>query len=160
MVLRGMTPQLKNTMDFQLHQLSTSNLASIFNAAFMDADAPEDTAFCSVKGDSLHLLVIPENDNDLIRFSNFTQLPDGLKEEDESKFFEVLNQYLKYAKVFRYKNEKDEKDRSIIFEYEYPVFKGQSISSKTLVKLARTFEKTVLDSGRLYHQAFAQAENK
>ena len=63
-------------MDFQLHQLSTSNLASIFNAAFMDADAPEDTAFCSVKGDSLHLLVIPENDNDLIRLSNFTQLPD------------------------------------------------------------------------------------
>ena len=86
-----MTPQLKNTMDFQLHQLSTSNLASIFNAAFMDANAPEDTIFCSVKGDSLHLLVIPENDNDLIRFSNFTQLPDGLKEEDESKFFEVLN---------------------------------------------------------------------
>ena len=153
-MLRGMTPQLKNTMDFQLHQLSTSNLASIFNAAFMDADAPEDTAFCSVKGDSLHLLVIPENDNDLIRFSNFTQLPDGLKEEDESKFFEVLNEYLNYVKVFRYRNEKDEKDRSIIFEYVYPVFKGQSISSKTLVQLVRTFEKTVLDSARIYFHAF------
>ena len=141
-------------MDFQLHQLSTSNLASIFNAAFMDAEAPDDTTFCSVKGDSLHLLVFPENDNDLIRFSNFTQLPDGLKEEDESKLLEVLNECLNYAKVYRYRNEKDDKDRGIIFEYEYPVFKGQSISSKTLVQLVRTFEKTVLDSARIYFQAF------
>ena len=141
-------------MDFQLHQLSTSNLASIFNAAFMDANVPEDSTFCAVKGDSLHILVVPENDDDLIRFSNFTQLPDGLKEEDESKFFEVLNEYLNYVKVFRYRNEKDEKDRSIIFEYEYPVFNGQSISSKTLVQLVRTFEKTVLDSARIYFHAF------
>ena len=71
-------------MDFQLHQLSTSNLASIFNAAFMDADTPKDSTFCAVKGDSLHILVFPENDNASIRFTNFTQLPDGLKEEDET----------------------------------------------------------------------------
>ena len=116
-------------MDFQLLQLSTSNLASIFNAAFMDADAPEDTTFCSVKGDSLHLFVVPENDNDLIRLSNFTQLPDGLKEEDESKFLELLNECLNYAKVFRDRHEKDDKDRTLIFEYEYPVFQGQTISS-------------------------------
>ena len=141
-------------MDFQLHQLSTSNLASIFNAAFMDTDAPKDSTFCTVKGDSLHILVFPENDNASIRFTNFTQLPDGLKEEDETKFLQVLNECLSYAKVFRYTNEKDNKDRSIIFEYKYPVFKGQSISSKTLVQLVRAFEKTVLDSARIYYQAF------
>ena len=146
-------------MDFQLHQLSTSNLASIFNAAFMDANAPEDTTFCSVKGDSLHVLVFPENDNALIRFSNFTKLPNDLKEEDETKFLQVLNECLNYAKVFRDRHEKDDKDRTIIFEYEYPVFQGQTISSKTLVQLVRTFEKTVLESGRIYYQAF-ETSNK
>ena len=97
-------------MDFQLHQLSTSNLASIFNAAFMDANAPEDTNFCSVKGDSLHILIFPENDNALIRFSNFTKLPNDLKEEDETKFLQVLNECLNYAKVFRDRHEKNDKD--------------------------------------------------
>ncbi len=146
-------------MDFQLHQLSTSNLASIFNAAFMDADAPEDSTFCAVKGDSLHILVFPESDNALIRFTNFTQLPDGLKKEDETTFLQVLNECLNYAKVFRDRHEKDDKDRTIIFEYEYPVFQGQTISSKTLVQLVRTFEKTVLESGRIYYQAF-ETSNK
>ena len=147
-------------MDFQLHQLSTSNLASIFNSAFMDAEALEDSTFCTFKGDSLCLYIYPVIDNDLIRFASYIQLPESFKEEDETRFLQILNNCLHYAKAIRCSNEKDEKQRSILFEYEYPVFKGQSISPKTLVKLARTFEKTVLDSGRLYHQSFAQAENK
>ena len=142
-------------MDFQIHQLSPANLASIFNAAFMDAEVPENSDFCAVKGDDLHILIWPREEDNLLRFTNFTRVPDDLKTEDLPAFFAATNQYLSYAKVFPYKPEDNSDGRDIIFEYDYPILKDQGISSKALVQIARTFEKSVLSSVNVYFQLFA-----
>ena len=46
-------------------------------------------------------LVFPENDNALIRFSNFTKLPNDLKEEDETKLDTLLNERNQSAAALR-----------------------------------------------------------
>ena len=152
---RGTTPQSPlKTMDFKLHQLSASNLASIFNAAYIDAEAPDDANFCVVRGEIL-LMVWASEEQNIIRFYNQISAPEGMKEEDVRKLVSSFNENISLTKAYLTGRKDDDGDPIIAFEYDYVLLKHNSISPKTLIQLTRMVESSIQASHQIYQQLFA-----
>ncbi|WP_193741980.1 MULTISPECIES: YbjN domain-containing protein [Prochlorococcus] len=145
-----MTPQSTlKTMDFKPHQLSASNLSSLFNAAYIDAEALEDCDVCVVKGEITQFICVAEEQN-MIHFLNKTKAPKDLKEEEVNKLINAINAQLTLIKASLRKD--DHGDLIIDFEYDYFIPKQDTISAKTLIQLSRVFENWVQSSGSIYNQ--------
>ena len=141
-------------MDFKLHQLSASNLASLFNAAYIDAEANKEENFCAVKGE-VTLLVWSIEDQNVIRFYNQISAPKGMKEEDVKKLVSSFNENISLTKAYLTGRKDDDGDPIIAFEYDYVLLKHNSISPKTLIQLTRMVESSIQASHQIYQQLFA-----
>ena len=139
-------------MDFKLHQLSAENLASIFNAAYMDAEAPEDSSICIVEADVTQFIGAC-NEGNFIRFGTQLRPPEGLNEEDLHKLITAFNEELNLVKVNIRKDDDD--DLFMTFQYDYVVLKHDTISAKTLVQLSRMFDDSMNYSYSVYGRLFA-----
>ena len=77
-------------MELKLNQLSASNLVSIFNNAFIEAEIVKNTDFCAIRGEHV-LLASALKDQNTIQFQNLNQLPDEMTEEDAKKLVSAVN---------------------------------------------------------------------
>ena len=78
-------------MDFKLHQLSGSNLTSIFNNAYIEAEQIKETEFCAVKGDRIILIVACAEQN-VLQFQNWACFTDDFTREDADRFAAAINE--------------------------------------------------------------------
>ena len=78
-------------MDFKLHQLSGSNLTSIFNNAYIEAEQIKETEFCAVKGERL-ILIIACADQNVLQFQNWAYFADDFTREDADRFAAAINE--------------------------------------------------------------------
>ncbi len=141
-------------MDFKLHQLSASNLSSLFNAAYIDAEATDkdDCPFCVLTGEITQIVGAVEELN-ILRFAHQVHAPKDLKEEDLKKLINAFNEQLPLVKAYVRKN--NDGDLLLAFEYDHVVLKHDTISAKTLVQLSRMFESGIESSYAIYNQLFA-----
>ena len=79
-------------MDFKLHQLSGSNIESIFNKAYLDAKLV-DKDWCSIKGE-LEILIKAFEDLEIISFYHECSLPKELSEEEVKVLISNFNNKL------------------------------------------------------------------
>ena len=140
---RGTTPQTPNKMELKLDQLSASNLTSIFNNAFIDAEIVKNTDFCAIKGEHT-LLASALKDQNTIQFLNYNQLPDGMSEEDAKKLVSAVNSQIVVLKAYLTENSTGDNQLSMIFKrgkffYSNPYIRQELISSslKFIFKLLR-----------------------
>ena len=75
-------------MDFKLHQLSGSNIESIFNKAYLDAKLV-DKDWCSIKGE-LEILIKAFEDLEIISFYHECSLTKELSEEEKVRLLEKV----------------------------------------------------------------------
>ena len=153
---RGTTPQTPNKMELKLDQLSASNLTSIFNNAFIDADIVKNTDFCAIKGEHT-LLASALKDQNTIQFLNYNQLPDGMSEEDAKKLVSAVNSQIVVLKAYLTENSTGDNQLSMIFEYNHIVLNNETISPKTIVQIARFVEKAITATYPIYHELFSRA---
>tara|TARA_Y100001968_G_scaffold330471_1_gene382458 strand:+ start:854 stop:1315 length:462 start_codon:yes stop_codon:yes gene_type:complete len=147
-----MTPQSTfKTMDFKLHQLSGSNLSSIFNASYIDAETTEDGTACVVKGD-INLCVWASKEENLFRFYNQVASPDGITEEEAKRLVSEINKRLNLTKAYLTGEKADDGDPIIGFEYDYVVFNHDTISAKTIIQLTRMVETSIKISCQVYQE--------
>ena len=141
-------------MDFKLHQLSASNLSSLFNAAFIDAEVPDanDSPICILKGETTQLIWAIEEIN-ILRFAHQVQAPKDIKEEELNKLINAFNEQLPLIKAYLRKN--DDGVLLFTFEYDHVVLKHDTISARTLIQLSRMFENNIEHSYAIYNQLFA-----
>ncbi|KZR67280.1 hypothetical protein [Prochlorococcus marinus] len=140
-------------MDFQLHQLSASNIASIFNSAFIDAEAPEDGDYCLVKDERVTLVCAYKEQN-LLRFNHFVPGPSDLNEEALKSFVNAINNRLSMLKVYIGDEKDKDGDWIMIFEYDHIAFGHSSISAKTIIQLHRLFGSVIDSSYQIYRELF------
>ena len=138
-------------MELKLDQLSASNLTSIFNNAFIDAEIVKNTDFCAIKGE--HTL----KDQNTIQFLNYNQLPDGMSEEDAKKLVSAVNSQIVVLKAYLTENSTGDNQLSMIFEYNHIVLNNETISPKTIVQIARFVEKAITATYPIYHELFSRA---
>ena len=86
-------------MDFKLHQLSGSNLTSIFNNAYIEAEQIKETEFCAVKGDRL-ILIIACADQNVLQFQNWAYFADDFTREDANRFAAAINKEMIMLKAY------------------------------------------------------------
>ena len=148
---RGTTPQTPNKMELKLDQLSASNLTSIFNNAFIDAEIVKNTDFCAIKGEHT-LLTSALKDQNTIQFKNYNQLPDGMSEEDAKKLVSAVNSQIVVLKAYLTENSTGDNQLSMIFEYNHIVLDNETISPKTIVQIARFVEKAITATYPIYQE--------
>ena len=153
---RGTTPQTPNKMELKLDQLSASNLTSIFNNAFIDAEIVKNTDFCAIKGEHT-LLASALKDQNTIQFLNYNQLPDGMSEEDAKKLVSAVNSQIVVLKAYLTENSTGDNQLSMIFEYYHIVLNNETISPKPIVQIARFVEKAITATYPIYHELFSRA---
>ena len=143
-------------MELKLDQLSASNLTSIFNNAFIDAEIVKNTDFCAIKGEHT-LLVSALKDQNTIQFLNYNQLPDGMSEEDAKKLVSAVNSQIVVLKAYLTENSTGDNQLSMIFEYNHIVLNNETISPKTIDQIARFVEKAITATYPIYHELFSRA---
>lgn len=151
----GYNPQSPNKMELKLNQLSASNLVSIFNNAFIEAEIVKNTDFCAIRGEHV-LLASALKDQNTIQFQNLNQLPDGMTEEDAKKLVSAVNSQIVVLKAYLMQNSTGDK-LSMIFEYNHIVLNNETISPKTIVQIARFVEKAITATYPIYHELFSRA---
>ncbi len=125
-------------MEFKLHQLSGSNLKSIFNNAYIDAETLNDSEFCMINGD-MRLCVGAYQEQKVLEFRNLIPLPSDFSKEDAQKFANQVNEEMIMLKATIYEPS-DDKQIAVFFQYSYVILDHETISGKTIVKLSRMFE--------------------
>ena len=143
-------------MELKLNQLSASNLVSIFNNAFIEAEIVKNTDFCAIRGEHV-LLASALKDQNTIQFQNLNQLPDGLTEEDAKKLVSAVNSQIVVLKAYLMKNSTGDNQLSMIFEYNHIVLDNETISPKTIVQIARFVEKAITATYPIYQELFSRA---
>ena len=143
-------------MELKLNQLSASNLASIFNNAFIEAEIVKNTDFCAIRGEHV-LLASALKDQNTIQFQNLNQLPAGMTEEDAKKLVSAVNSQIVVLKAHLMKNSTGDNQLSMIFEYNHIVFDNETISPKTIVQIARFVEKAITATYPIYQELFSRA---
>lgn len=143
-------------MELKLNQLSASNLVSIFNNAFIEAEIVKNTDFCAIRGEHV-LLASALKDQNTIQFQNLNQLPDGMTEEDAKKLVSAVNSQIVVLKAYLMKNSTGDNQLSMIFEYNHIVLDNESISPKTIVQIARFVEKAITATYPIYQELFSRA---
>ena len=151
----GYNPQSTNKMELKLNQLSASNLVSIFNNAFIEAEIVKNTDFCAIRGEHV-LLASALKDQNTIQFQNLNQLPDGMTEEDAKKLVSAVNSQIVVLKAYLMQNSTGDK-LSMIFEYNHIVLDNETISPKTIVQIARFVEKAITATYPIYQELFLKA---
>ena len=147
----GMTPQSSKTMDFKLHQLSGSNLTSIFNNAYIEAETIKETEFCAVKGDRT-ILIIASKDRNVLQFYNCAYFSDSFTKEDANRFADAINKEMIMLKA--YVNDSEDGEISVSLKYNHAILDHESISAKSIVKLTRMVENHVMATFEIYDEMF------
>ena len=143
-------------MELKLDQLSGSNLTSIFNNAFIEAETVKNTDLCAIKGEHV-LLASALKDQNTIQFQNLNRLPDDMSEEDAKKLVTAVNSQIVVLKAYLLKNSTDDNQLSMIFEYNHIVLDNETISPKTIVQISRMIEKAITATYPIYHELFSRA---
>jgi len=138
-------------MDFKLHQLSGSNLTSIFNNAYIEAEQIKETEFCAVKGDRL-ILIIACADQNVLQFQNWAYFADDFTREDANRFAKEINKKMIMLKA--YVSNTEDGEICIAIKYNHVILEHESISGKTLVKLTRMVESHLLFTNQIYDEMF------
>ena len=125
-------------MDFKLHQLSGSNLTSIFNNAYIDAETFNESECCFIKGDRT-LCVVAYQEQKILEFSNMVKFPSDFSREDAQKFTNKVNEEMIMLKANIYEDS-DAEQISVLLKYSHAILDHETISGKTIVKLSRMVE--------------------
>ena len=80
-------------MDFKLHQLSGSNLTSIFNNAYIEAETLKDTEFCAINGER-NMLLIAYSEHNILQYQNWVYFSKDFTEEDANRFAKEINKHI------------------------------------------------------------------
>ena len=139
------------TMDFKLHQLSGSNLTSIFNNAFIEAETIKETEFCAVKGDTT-ILIIACKEQNVLQFQNWVNFPENFTRGDANRFVSAINRQMIIIKA--YINDSEDVGISIALKYNHVILDHESISAKSIVKLNRLVENHILSTFQIYDELF------
>ena len=146
-------------MDFKIHQLSGSNIETIFNQAYLDAKLVEKD-WCSIKG-QIEILIKAFQDLEIISFYHECSLPKELSEEEVKVLVNAFNNKLLVIKSKILDRKDSESPFLICFRYDHCLFKNDDISAKTLVHLSRKFEENIENSYTIYQQNYLKInENK
>jgi len=139
-------------MDFKLHQLSPSNLASIFNSAYFDAQVTEDNRYCLLNEYYQTYVWILEEQKTINYFYNGI-FPEELEEEKIKFIVNKLNLSLGTVKAYYFQEKIEEKTMWMIaFKYEHIILNHESIDPKSLIKLFRIFERKIDASLSIYSE--------
>ena len=138
-------------MDFKLHQLSGSNLTSIFNNAYIEAETIKETEFCAVKGDRM-ILIIACKEQNVLQFYNCAYFADSFTKEDANRFAAAINKEMIMLKA--YVNDSEDGEISISLKYNHAILDHESISAKSIVKLTRMVENHVMATFEIYDEMF------
>ena len=137
-------------MDFKLHQLSGSNIETIFNKAYLDAKLV-DKDWCSIKGE-LEILIKAFEDLEIISFYHECSLPKELSEEEVKVLISNFNNKLLLIKSKILERKDSNSPFLICFRYDHCLLKSDYISDKTLVHLSRKFEEKIEYSYNIYRE--------
>ena len=146
-----MTPQSLKKMDFKLHQLSGSNLTSIFNNAYIEAEKVKETEFCAVKGDRIILIVACAEQN-VLQFQNLACFADDFTREDANRFAAAINEEMIMLRACV--SDPGDNKISVALNYSHAILDHESISAKSIVKLTRMVENHVLATFEIYDRLF------
>ena len=138
-------------MDFKLHQLSGSNLTSIFNNAYIEAEKVKETEFCAVKGDRIILIVACAEQN-VLQFQNLACFADDFTREDANRFAAAINEEM--IMIRAYVSDPGDNKISVALNYSHAILDHESISAKSIVKLTRMVENHVLATFEIYDRLF------
>ena len=138
-------------MDFKLHQLSGSNLTSIFNNAYIEAEQIKETEFCAVKGDRL-ILIIACADQNVLQFQNWAYFADDFTREDADRFAAAINKEMIMLKA--YVSDPGDEKIKVALKYNHAILDHESISAKSIVKLTRMVENHVIATFEIYDELF------
>ena len=138
-------------MDFKLHQLSGSNLTSIFNNAYIEAEKVKETEFCAVKGDRL-ILIIACADQNVLQFQNWAYFDDDFTREDADRFAAAINKEMIMLKA--YVSDPEDEKIAVALKYNHAILDHESISAKSIVKLTRMVENHVMATFEIYDRLF------
>ena len=138
-------------MDFKLHQLSGSNLKSIFNNAYVEAEQIKETEFCAVKGDRL-ILIIACADQNVLQFQNWAYFADDFTREDANRFAAAINKEMIMLKA--YVSDPGDEKITVALKYSHAILDHESISAKSIVKLTRMVENHVIATFEIYDELF------
>ena len=138
-------------MDFKLHQLSGSNLTSIFNNAYIEAEQIKETEFCAVKGDRL-ILIIACADQNVLQFQNWAYFADDFTREDANRFAAAINKEMIMLKA--YVSDPGGEKITVALKYNHAILDHESISAKSIVKLTRMVENHVIATFEIYDELF------
>ncbi len=138
-------------MDFKLHQLSGSNLTSIFKNAYIEAETIKDTEFCAINGER-NMLLIAYSEYNILQFQNWVYFKKEFTEEDAHRFARAINEKMIMLKA--YVSNTEEGEICIAIKYNHAILEHDSISGKTLVKLTRMVERHLLVTNQIYDEMF------
>ena len=142
-------------MDFKLHQLSGSNLTSIFNNAYIEAEQIQETEFCAVKGDRT-ILIIAYSDQNVLQLQNWAYFKDDFSREDANHFAAAINKQMIMLKA--YVNDSEDGEISVSLKYNHAILDHESISAKSIVKLTRMVENHILATFQIYDEMFLKRQ--
>jgi predicted GH43/DUF377 family glycosyl hydrolase len=138
-------------MDFKLHQLSGSNLTSIFNNAYIEAETVKDTEFCAINGER-NMLLIAYSEHNILQYQNWVYFSKDFTEEDANRFAKEINKKMIMLKA--YVSNTEDGEICIAIKYNHVILEHESISGKTLVKLTRMVERHLLFTNQIYDEMF------
>ena len=138
-------------MDFKLHQLSGSNLTSIFNNAYIEAETVKDTEFCAINGER-HMLLIAYSEHNILQYQNWVYFSKDFTEEDANRFAIEINKKMIMLKA--YVSNTEDGEICLAIKYNHVILEHESISGKTLVKLTRMVERHLLFTNQIYDEMF------
>ena len=136
-------------MEFKLEQLSPSNLASIFNAAFVDAKVNEEETYCYLEI-NYKTSVWADKSRNKLSFSYIASLDDSFDKERANQLVNALNEGIGPLNIYCLDKRDKEDLITLVFRYEHTVFDYLSINGKTLINLHRLFEQKIGESYRIY----------
>ena len=136
-------------MEFKLEQLSPSNLASIFNAAFVDAKVNEEETYCELKV-NYKTGVWADTSRHKLSFSYIASLDDSFDKERANHLVNALNEGLGLLNIYCLDKRDKEDLITLVFRYDHTVFNYLPINGKTLINLHRLFEQKIGESYRIY----------
>ena len=138
-------------MDFKLHQLSGSNLTSIFNNAYIEAETVKDTEFCAINGER-NMLLIAYSEHNILQYQNWVYFSKDFTEEDANRFAAAINKEMIMLKA--YVNDLEDKKISVVLKYNHAILDHESISAKSIVKLTRMVENHLMATFQIYDELF------
>ena len=146
-------------MEFKIGQLSPSNLASIYNAAYVDAKVNENGAYCDLTVNYKTCVSADAVSNNLT-FSYAVYLDDTFTPESANYLVNLLNLELSLVKVYALKKSNKEDHITMVFRYDHMIFDYLSINGKTLINIHRLFEQKLDQSGHIYRKVLLEINQR